>query len=53
MYNNGGGITVGGVAGGGLAMTGTTGNLIWLFLAAFALIALGMALLRTLPRHEA
>lgn len=38
---------------GGLAMTGQSGNPIWLFLTAFALIALGMALLRTIPRRQA
>lgn len=38
--------------GGGLAMTGLTHNPLWAFLAAFAMIALGMALLRTLPRRE-
>jgi hypothetical protein len=47
MYNNG---TL--AAGGGLAMTGLTGNLLWLFLAGFALVALGSAVLRTIPRHE-
>lgn len=48
MYN------AGGAAGatGGLAMTGITGNPLWLFLTAFALIALGAAILRTLPRKE-
>lgn len=48
MYNNS--ATLG--AGGGLAMTGMTGNLLWLFLAAFAMLALGMAVLRTVPRSE-
>lgn len=38
--------------GGGLAMTGLTHNPLWLFLAAFAMIALGMAVLRMLPRRE-
>ncbi|MCW2765851.1 MAG: hypothetical protein JWO11_1810 [Nocardioides sp.] len=37
---------------GGLAMTGLTGNPVWLFLAAFALLALGLAVLRTVPRRE-
>lgn len=37
---------------GGLAMTGLTGNPLWLVLAAFALIALGLAVLRTIPRVE-
>lgn len=48
MYNNTGTLA----AGGGLAMTGMTGSFIWLFLAAFAILALGMALLRTVPRRE-
>lgn len=48
MYNN---ASLAGAAG-GLAMTGLTGNLLWLFLSAFALLALGMAVLRTVPRSE-
>lgn len=52
MYNNPGG-AIGGLGGGGLAATGLTGNLLWLFLAAFAMVALGMAVLRMLPRSEA
>jgi len=48
MYNNGAQTA----AGSGLAMTGLTGNVLWLFLAGFALLAMGMAILRTLPRHE-
>lgn len=48
MYNN----TAAVGASGGLAMTGLTGNLLWLFLSAFALIALGLAVLRTVPRRE-
>ena len=48
MYNN-----LAPVAGGGLAATGLTGNLLWLFLAAFALIAMGISVLRTIPRKEA
>jgi hypothetical protein len=48
MYNNAATTT----AGGGLAMTGLTGSLLWLFLAAFALVAMGLALLRSVPRHE-
>jgi hypothetical protein len=47
MYHNG---TL--AAGGGLAMTGLTGSVVWLFLAAFALVALGLAVLRTIPRRE-
>lgn len=52
MYNNGGmnaGMFTGG---GGLAMTGMTGNLLWLLLTGFALVALGLAVLRTVPRAE-
>ena len=49
MYNNGAAPTI---AGGGLAMTGLTDNLLWLFLAAFALVAMGLAILRTVPRRE-
>lgn len=49
MYQNTGPLATGG---GGLALTGMTGNPIWLFLAAFALIALGLALLRLVPRRE-
>jgi hypothetical protein len=49
MYNNAAAPTV---AGGGLAMTGLSGDLLWLFLAAFALVAMGLALLRTVPRRE-
>jgi len=48
MYNNPGTIT----AAGGLAATGVTGNVLWLFLAAFALLAMGLSLLRTIPRRE-
>ena len=48
MYNNAGAVG----AGGGLAMTGLTGSFVWMFLAAFALMALGIALWRTVPRRE-
>ena len=48
MYNN----AAPTAAGSGLAMTGMTGNLLWLFLAAFALVAMGLAILRTVPRRE-
>lgn len=40
-----------GAAIGGLAATGM--NVIWLVLAAFALLGAGLALLRILPRREA
>ena len=50
MYNNPG--ATAGATGGGLAMTGLAGELMWLFLSAFALVALGMAVLRTIPRRE-
>jgi hypothetical protein len=39
------------VAGSGLAMTGF--NVMWLLLAAFALVAAGGALMRILPRRSA
>ena len=48
MYNNG--ALAGSTS--GLAMTGLTGNPLWLFLAAFAMLALGLAVLRTIPRRE-
>lgn len=48
MYNNAGMYA----AGGGLAMTGLTGSLLWLILSGFALVALGLAVLRTVPRRE-
>jgi hypothetical protein len=48
MYNN----AAPTVAGGGLAMTGLTGSLVWLLLAGFALVAMGLALMRTMPRRE-
>lgn len=48
MYNNAGAAA----GGGGLALTGLTGNAMWLFLAAFALIAVGLAVLRMVPRRE-
>jgi hypothetical protein len=41
----------GAIAGSGLAMTGF--NVVWLLLAAFALVAAGTAVLRLLPRREA
>jgi hypothetical protein len=48
MYNS-----PGAAAGGVLAATGLgSGSFVWAFLAAFALIALGMAVLRTIPRRE-
>lgn len=50
MYTTSGtaGIALGGA---GLAATGS--NLLWILLAAFALIGAGSALLRLMPRHEA
>lgn len=41
----------GAIAGSGLAFTGF--NVVWLLLAAFALVAAGSAVLRLLPRREA
>ncbi|MFC6286674.1 hypothetical protein ACFP3Q_10710 [Nocardioides sp. GCM10027113] len=52
MYNSGGVAGAGAGVGGGLALTGFTGSSLWLFLTAFALLALGMALWRTVPRRE-
>jgi len=56
MYNNasilGTSATVGGTGAAGLGMTGAPANLLWLFLAAFALLALGLAVLRLVPRRE-
>jgi hypothetical protein len=49
MYNNPAPIA----GAGGLAATGLTGNLLWLLLAAFALVAMGLSLLRTIPKREA
>lgn len=53
MNYNGTGALGGGAAGGGavLAMTGA-GDVLWLALAAFALIAAGTALLRIIPKKE-
>jgi len=48
MYNNPAPIA----GAGGLAATGMTGNLLWLVLAAFALMAMGLSMLRTLPKRE-
>lgn len=52
MYNGGSVVGTSAGVGGGLALTGFTGNALWLFLTAFALLALGMALWRTVPRSE-
>jgi len=49
MYN-GSPLIAAGIGAGALAVTGLSA--IWLFLAAFALLAAGAALLRTLPRSE-
>lgn len=49
MYNSAGTLSTGGA----LAATGLTGNPIWAFLAVFAMIALGMAVLRIVPRSQA
>lgn len=48
MYNQGAVAS----GGGALAMTGLLHNPVWLFLAAFALVALGMAILRIVPRGQ-
>ena len=48
MYNNPAPIA----GAGGLAATGMTGNFLWLLLAGFALVAMGLSLLRTIPKRE-
>ncbi|MCM3517050.1 MULTISPECIES: hypothetical protein [Nocardioides] len=48
MYNNPAVVSGGGV----LAATGLGAGMLWMFLAAFALLALGLAVLRTVPRAE-
>ncbi|MGA9745840.1 MAG: hypothetical protein WBQ50_00130 [Nocardioides sp.] len=57
MYQNGPGAAGGAAAGAGvvagtLGMTGLVANAAWLFLAGFALIALGLAVMRIVPRRE-
>ena len=51
MYQTGPGAAAG--ATGGLAMTGLAAQSLWLFLAGFAVIALGAALWRITPRRQA
>ena len=48
MYNHSAAPAAAGVTGGTLALTGA-GDFIWLGLAVFALVALGMAIKRILP----
>lgn len=48
MYNHTAAPAAAGVTGGTLALTGA-GDFIWLALAAFALVALGMAIKRIVP----
>jgi hypothetical protein len=50
MYQNGSGVAA--AAAGGLAMTGLAAHMLWLFLAGFALLALGAALWRMAPRRQ-
>jgi hypothetical protein len=50
MYQSGPGAVAG--TSGGLAMTGLAMQSLWLFLAGFALIALGAALWRITPRRQ-
>jgi hypothetical protein len=51
MYNNLTAPVAAGVAGGGtLAMTGGSLDVLWAVLAAFAMLALGLALVRIAPR---
>ncbi|HEY8301809.1 MAG TPA: hypothetical protein VIG48_07915 [Jatrophihabitans sp.] len=51
MYNSTGGLAAGAGTVGGLAATGL--NVMWLVLAAFALLGAGMAIMRLVPRREA
>ncbi len=51
MYGNGGIITGTAAAGGALAFTGL--SLVWIVLAAFAILAATIAVVRTVPRNEA
>lgn len=51
MYNNPTAPMAAGVGSGMLAVTGA-GDIFWLGLAAFALIAAGMALARIIPRKQ-
>lgn len=50
MYNTAGGLATGAGTLGGLAATGV--NVVWLLLAAFALLGAGMAIMRLVPRRE-
>jgi len=49
MYNNPTGVVAAPAAGGITALASTGLNVVWLLLAAFALISAGVALLRLLP----
>ena len=51
MYNNAGGLAAGAGSMGALAATGL--NIMWLLLAAFALLGAGMAIMRLVPKREA
>jgi len=51
MYNGAAGVGAVGAGTAGLAATGV--NVVWLVLAAFALLGAGIALLRLVPRREA
>lgn len=51
MYNCTTATTGACAAGGGLATTGL--NIVWLLLAAFALLGAGMAVMRLVPKREA
>ncbi|HVT21071.1 MAG TPA: hypothetical protein VHE57_06770 [Mycobacteriales bacterium] len=51
MYNHGGVLGTGAATGATLPFTGL--NTMWLVLAAFALLAVGTAILRLVPRREA
>jgi hypothetical protein len=50
MYNHGGVLGTGAAAGAALPFTGL--NTMWLVLSAFALLSVGTAVLRLVPRRE-
>jgi hypothetical protein len=50
MYNHSGVLGAGGAAGAALPFTGI--NTVWLVLTAFALLSVGTALLRIIPKRE-
>lgn len=50
MYNHGGVLGAGGAAGASLPFTGL--NSLWMVLTAFALLSVGTAVLRVVPKRE-